>query len=92
MRAQLQYLNGRTHRVLPLSDTVTVGGRASPIQVEGATVTRQHARIFEEGGRFWIEALEGESVMVNGTEIQRAQLTNRDKIQIGSLRLEYFED
>jgi pSer/pThr/pTyr-binding forkhead associated (FHA) protein len=92
MRAQLQYFDGRSHQVLPLRDAITIGGRASPIRVEGSTVTRRHARIFDEGGRFWIEDLGGDGVWINGTKVERAALTNRDKIQIGRLQLEYFEE
>ncbi len=91
-RAQLQWFDGRTHRVLPLREAVTVGGRASTIRVEGSTLTRRHARIFEEGGRHWIEDVGGDGVWVNGAKIQRSSLTSRDKVRIGRLELEYFED
>ena len=33
----------------------------------------------------------GEGVRVNGIPVQRAQLRNRDRIQIGSLEIEFFE-
>ena len=92
LRAQLQYFDGQSHKVLPLSDAVTVGGRASAIRVEGSTITRKHARIFEEGGRFWIQDLGGDGVRVNGASTQHSALANRDKIQIGSVQLEYFEE
>jgi pSer/pThr/pTyr-binding forkhead associated (FHA) protein len=92
MRAQLQYLDGRSYRVVLLRDAITIGGRTSEIRLEGSTVTRQHARIFEEDGRYWIEDLGGDGVWVNGSKVERIKLTNRDQLQTGRLRLEYFEE
>ena len=92
MRAQLQYYDGKSQQVVLLRGAITVGGRGSAIRVEGSTVTRQHARIFEEGGRFWIEDLGGDGVWVNGAKVERTALANRDKVQIGRLQLEYFEE
>ncbi len=92
MRAQVQYFDGHSYQVLPLRDAVTVGGRPSAIRVEGSTISRRHARIFEAGGRFWIEDLGGDGVWVNASRVQRAALTNRDRLQIGHLLLEYFEE
>jgi pSer/pThr/pTyr-binding forkhead associated (FHA) protein len=92
MRAQIQYYDGKSHQVVLLRGAITVGGRASAIRVEGSTVTRQHARIFEEGGRFWIEDLGGDGVWVNGAKVERTALANRDTVHIGRLQLEYFEE
>ena len=92
MRAQIQYFDGHAHQVVLLRDAITVGGRASAIRVRGSTASRQHARIFEEGGRFWVEDLGGDGVWVNGAKVERTALMNRDKLQIGSLQLEYFEE
>ncbi len=92
MRARIQYFDGRSHQVVPLHDDLTVGGRSSAIRVEGSTVTRQHARIFQERGRFWVEDLGGDGVWVNGSRVRRAALANRDKLRIGRLQLEYFEE
>ncbi len=91
-RAQLQYFDGASARVLPLREAITIGGRGSPFRVEGSTNTRQHARIYEEGGRFWVEDLGGDGVRVNGAVAQHQALTHRDTIHVGHLQLEYFED
>jgi pSer/pThr/pTyr-binding forkhead associated (FHA) protein len=91
MRAQLQYFDGHIHQVMPLNGSITIGGRHSAIRVNGSTVTRQYARIFEEGGRFWIEDLGGDGVRVNGAKVDRTVLTNHDRLQVGSLQLQYFE-
>jgi pSer/pThr/pTyr-binding forkhead associated (FHA) protein len=92
MRAQLQYFYGRAFQVLRLGDeAVIVGGRSAAIRVQGSTVTRRHARIYKQADRFWIEDLGGDGVWLNGTRTERCALTNRDKLQIGRLALEYFE-
>jgi pSer/pThr/pTyr-binding forkhead associated (FHA) protein len=92
MRAQVQYFDGRAWRVLLLGDEPTmIGGRSGAIRVEGSTVTRRHARIYLEASRFWIEDLGGDGVYVNGVKTERCALTNRDKVQVGSLALDYFE-
>jgi pSer/pThr/pTyr-binding forkhead associated (FHA) protein len=94
MPAQLQYLDcrhsGQIH-VLGREPTV-IGGRAAAIKVPGSTVTRRHARVYRDAGRFWIEDLGGDGVWINGARIERSQLTNRDRIRVGSLELQYWED
>jgi len=90
MPAQIQFgLTG-----LPLGDEpVVVGGRGSPVKVEGATVTRKHAQFVMEAGRYWVEELGGDGVCVNGAPVSgRVRLKNRDKIKIGTLEIEFFED
>lgn len=58
----------------------------------GATVTRHHARLYRADGRIWVEDLGGDGVWVNGVQVQSRALANRDKVQIGELALEFFED
>lgn len=73
-------------------DPVVVGGRTAEIRVPGATVTRRRARFFREGGHIWIEALGGDGICVNGAKIDRCALANRDRVQVGTLTIEYFDD
>lgn len=93
MAAQVQFFDGREHRVVLLGDgPVVVGGRTAGIDVPGSTVTRRHARFFREGGRAWIEDLGGDGVWVNGAKTHRCALANRDRVQVGTLAMEFFED
>jgi hypothetical protein len=93
MAAQVQFFDGRRYRgVLLGDDPVVVGGRTTEIRVPGTTVTQRHARFFCERGRVWIEDLGGDGVWVNGRKIDRCALANRDRVQVGTLALEFFED
>lgn len=93
MAAQVQFFDGREHRLVRLGDDpVVVGGRTAGIQVPGATVTRRHARFFRDDGRVWIENLGGDGVWVNGAKTDRCALANRDRVQVGTLAMEFFED
>jgi len=93
MAAQVQFFDGQRYRgVLLGDDPVVVGGRTAEIRVPGATVTRRHARFFRERGHVWIEDLGGDGVWVNGAKIDRCVLANRDRVQVGSLAMEFFED
>ena len=89
MRAQLQYFDGHNHQVVLLRDAITVGGRASAIRVRGSTVSRQHARIIEEGGRFWVEDLGGDGVWVNGAKGSKFD-SSRDRGQGFTFKLGAF--
>jgi len=75
---------------IPLQ-TGTIGGRHSSIRVPGATLSRQQARIYRADGRVWIEDLGGDGVWVNGAKVERSPLANRDRIQVGSLELQFWE-
>jgi len=93
MTAQLQFFDGRAHRALLLGDEpVLIGGRTAAIRVPGATVTHQHARVYRDGAGYWVADLGGDGVWVNGRKVERHSLANRDKVQVGALALEYFED
>ena len=93
MAAQVQFFDGREHRVVLLGDDpVVVGGRTAEIRVPAAMATRRHARIFREGGRVWVEDLGGDGVWVNGAKIDQCALTNRDRVQVGTLAIQFWED
>jgi len=93
MRAQLQYMEGHRGRVVPLGEEpVLVGGRTAAIQVPNSNRARQHARICKESDSYWIEDLGGDGVWVNDQRIQRLQLVSRDRLRVGTLWLEYFEE
>ena len=93
MGAQLQYFDHhRRWQIHVLGDEPTIiGGRTAAIQVPRATVTRRHARVYRDGGRFWVEDLGGDGVWINGTQTERSQLANRDRVRVGTLELEYWE-
>jgi pSer/pThr/pTyr-binding forkhead associated (FHA) protein len=62
------------------------------VRVKDETVTRGHARIDHEDGRYWVTDLGSDNgTYVNGRRIEGAQvLEHRDQLQCGRLRLEFF--
>jgi len=53
-------------------------------------VSEEHALIFKSGNACWIEDLNSKhGTFVNGIEIHRTKLKNRDKISIGNFALEF---
>jgi pSer/pThr/pTyr-binding forkhead associated (FHA) protein len=90
--ARLQYRDGARYEGCEVTDAaIIIGGRSSQIRVPGATVSRQQARVFRDGGTVWIEDLGGDGVWVNGTKVDRVRLANRDKLKVGGLELEFWE-
>jgi pSer/pThr/pTyr-binding forkhead associated (FHA) protein len=67
---------------------ILFGGRGGHIQVHGHTVSRRHARILRADGGLWIEDLGGGAgVQVNGQPVERAELHNGDRIEVGDTLL-----
>jgi hypothetical protein len=94
VHAQLQFLeHGNRGHVVPLGDEAVILGthRDCAIKVKTPTVRRHHARIYKEGGAYWVEALKQAPVLVNGVERARHRLAHRDQISCGSLSIDYFE-
>jgi len=83
--ARIQWRDGARHLGCPVTDSlIIIGGRHGHIRVPDATVSRQQARIFRESGAVW-------GVWVNGVKVERAQLLNRDEVQVGALDLQFWE-
>lgn len=72
----------------PLTATETVVGRGSSanISIENQRVSRRHALITvdEKGNAFLVDLGSSNGTSINGTQIQRQELKNGDKIQIGN--------
>ena len=72
---------------------ITVTGRNphSDVFLDDVTVSRRHAEITRENGRFWIK----DAGSLNGTYVNRERidevvLAGGDEVQIGKYRLVYF--
>jgi len=67
-------------------------GRSSSMELrlDRSGVSRRHARIYEGGGRFWVEDLgSSNGTRLNGRTLRAAaRLQHRDRIQIGDTALE----
>jgi hypothetical protein len=77
----------------PQGDSTTIG--RSPdcgIFLDDVTVSRRHAVLLQENGRFVIEdqgSLNG--TFVNRKRVDRAQLSDGDELQIGKYRLTFLQ-
>lgn len=90
--ARLQYRDGARYLGCDVADSpIVIGGRHGQIRVRGATVSRQLARVFREGGTVWVEDLGGDGILLNGLRVERVRLANRDKLVVGGLELEFWE-
>ena len=84
---------GRAGEHFVPSGARTVIGRSPDCEVflDDVTVSRRHAVLVEEGGRFWIEdqgSLNG--TFVNHARVDRIELENGDEVQIGKYRLAFL--
>ena len=73
----------------------TIVGRSvkAQIQIDGDLVSRQHARIYEEDSRWYIEDLGSRNgTLVNGARITTTLLHSNDVITIGLGRIEFVEE
>ena len=72
------------------SDAVLIGrNRASTIKLSMPSVSRQHARIFFEGGAYWIEDMgSSNGTFVNREQVHRARINAGDLLQCGEFALE----
>lgn len=78
--------------VVPLTQEVTRIGRAfsADIRLEAAAISRRHALVVREGGA--VHILDDRSVngvWHNGERVERATLTNGDRVVIGGVTLQF---
>lgn len=90
-------VNGRPDRVFELSSGEILLGRESGVHVQtpDPSVSRRHARLSWEGGRFWLEDLgSSNGTFINGTRITgRQPLQNKDLVGLGhTIVLRYTAD
>jgi pSer/pThr/pTyr-binding forkhead associated (FHA) protein len=85
--------DGTLERVYPLQKESCFIGRSPSVEVSLAdeTVSVVHARLWKEGGRWWLEDLDSR----NGTLLNEIPLAKKsvlcagDRIRIGRIRLEF---
>jgi Protein of unknown function (DUF3662)/FHA domain len=80
-------VSGRTHQVS--SPTVVLGrSREADVRVADVNASRKHAELHQEGSSYWIVDLESTNgVEVNGKRVDRARLSDGDRITIGTTEL-----
>ena len=84
---------GRAGEVFALRSERTSVGRSPDCDIflDDVTVSRRHAVITEEGGRFVIEDLGSlNGTFLNRHRIERAPLSDDDEVQIGKYRLVFL--
>jgi pSer/pThr/pTyr-binding forkhead associated (FHA) protein len=78
----------------PLKGTSLIIGRSSDndVVIANPAVSRKHAQLVEEGGKFYIEDLNSvNGTFVNGIKVTKKQLKNGDVVLIGEHRLIFEE-
>ncbi len=84
---------GRSGEVFELQRERTSVGRSPDCDIflDDVTVSRSHAVIAQEGGRFTIEDLGSlNGTFLNRHRIERASLTDDDEVQIGKYRFVFL--
>lgn len=83
--AELEFEDGKKHTI----GRVATLGRApeSDVVLNLPSVSRNHARIFLEGGRYWIKDLDSANgTKVNGKKIKIQMLSNEDRVIFGEAK------
>ncbi len=80
-------LNGKK-QVLGERRVVLGRSKECDVQVPDANVSRRHAELRQEGSSWWVVDLDSTNGLeVNGKRVQRAKLSDRDTITLGSTEL-----
>ncbi len=80
-------LNGQK-RVLNERSVVLGRSKECDVQVPDANVSRRHAELRQEGSSWWVVDLDSTNGLeLNGKRVQRAKLSDGDKITLGSTDL-----
>ena len=85
-------LNGKAY---VLEERTAVLGRSKEcdVQVPDANVSRRHAELHEEGGSWWLVDLDSTNgTELNGKRVQRAKLSDGDRIGLGELELVFARE
>jgi pSer/pThr/pTyr-binding forkhead associated (FHA) protein len=77
-----------------VNSTMTIGRvTGNDIVIDNLAVSRQHARIRQDGADYWIEDLEsGNGVLVNDAPIVKALLRDQDEILVGKHTLVFVSE
>src|SRR5262249_32362086 len=78
---------------LARDETVIGGHPECHIQIDSNRVSRKHARVFRDGGRFLVEDLgSGNGTTVNGVRIVNpTPLTHDDRVKLGPILLRFID-
>lgn len=79
-----------THSIFPIEKPAITIGRidGNDVQLSHTTVSKQHARVFVDGGAFWIEDVGSvNGTLVNDQDVKRQKLASNDRIKIGKFCL-----
>ncbi|HZO50028.1 MAG TPA: DUF3662 and FHA domain-containing protein [Gaiellaceae bacterium] len=79
-------------RELPvLADRIVIGrSRECDVRLDDANVSRRHAELRHEGDEYWIVDLGSTNgTELNGKRVQRARLSDGDRIMLGSTELRF---
>lgn len=90
----LVYHKGKKFFNMPLDERPLTIGRSSQndLILAGEDVSRQHAKIENRAGRYWIKDVSARGTFLNGERVVDAQpLKGRDKIGIFEWQLEYCD-
>lgn len=83
---------GKLERIVPVDDAAFVLGRAPECELvlDGAGVSRRHARIVREADRFLLEDLgSANGTLVNGARTERCRLEVGDELRIDEFQLTF---
>jgi pSer/pThr/pTyr-binding forkhead associated (FHA) protein len=77
-----------------VNSTMTIGRvTGNDIVIDNLAVSRQHARIRQDGADYWIEDLDsGNGVLVNDAPIVKALLRDQDEILVGKHTLVFVSE
>lgn len=93
--AELILNEGGKIKTLPLTREITILGRAesNDIVLPYSNISRRHARVISENGRFQIEDLDSANgVFLNGNQIKAEYLKEGDEIRISDVTLCFREE
>ncbi len=84
-------IDGSTKEVTVLGNDFKIGrAKYNELILEKPFVSRKHARIFLEGGKYFVESLGSQlGITVNGKKVEKQELLNMDQIGIGEIKLSY---
>lgn len=95
VRARIQYVDSpwRAKIVELGAKTISVGRRSDcGLQIDDRSVRRRHAEIFQYKGQYWIRALNGDDLVVDGELVNNHPFKHLDKVRCGAVTLEYYEE
>jgi len=81
-------------KVFAIEEHLTIGRKIdNDIHLSDRTVSKKHAIVYRRDGQCIVEDLGSfNGTFVNGEQIKKAVLVNGDKIQIGKVKLRFFQE